>query len=115
MLRRKRKLSLRKKRTSYKIRMRMVMTSPVFTHANSIALHKLKVLQNKLCISATDAYRYVGNSILDKVVELPTISKYIKDSSERFFSIAKSHPNPLHSTAPSYEAPPSNYFIHRTQ
>ncbi|GBP87456.1 hypothetical protein EVAR_64453_1 [Eumeta japonica] len=46
-------------------------------------------------------------------LELPTLSKYMKDASERFFSIAIKHPNPLISAAASYEAPPANHFLRR--
>ncbi|GBP22364.1 hypothetical protein EVAR_11880_1 [Eumeta japonica] len=46
-------------------------------------------------------------------LELSTISKYMKDTSERFFSIAINHPKPLISSAASYKAPPANHFIRR--
>ncbi|GBP89751.1 Probable RNA-directed DNA polymerase from transposon X-element [Eumeta japonica] len=57
------------------------------------ALHRLQVIQNKFCRAATDAHWCVRNSILHRDLELPTISKYMKDASKRFFDIAGSHPN----------------------
>ncbi|GBP65510.1 hypothetical protein EVAR_98131_1 [Eumeta japonica] len=39
----------------------------------------------------------------------------MKDASERFFSIAINHPNPLISSGASYEPPPTIHFIRRTQ
>ncbi|GBP89700.1 RNA-directed DNA polymerase from mobile element jockey [Eumeta japonica] len=70
MLGRKSKLSRRNKRTIYKMCIRTVMTyaSPVFAHAAPKALHRLQGLRT------------------------PTISKYMKDASKRFFDIAASHP-----------------------
>ncbi|GBO98864.1 hypothetical protein EVAR_85047_1 [Eumeta japonica] len=70
VLGRKSKLSRRNKRTIYKMCIRTVMTyaSPVFAHA-----------ARKHYID----YR------------TPTISKYMKDASKRFFDIAGSHPNAL--------------------
>ncbi|GBP07921.1 hypothetical protein EVAR_78075_1 [Eumeta japonica] len=55
------------------------------------------------------------SKVLHRDSELLTISKYMKDASQRFFSIAEMHPNPLLSAAVSYEAPPSNHFMHRPQ
>ncbi|GBP46771.1 hypothetical protein EVAR_10738_1 [Eumeta japonica] len=65
----KSKLSRRNKRTIYKMCIRTVMTyaSPVFAHAAPKALHRLQGLRT------------------------PTISKYMKDASKRFFDIAGSH------------------------
>ncbi|GBP10435.1 hypothetical protein EVAR_76304_1 [Eumeta japonica] len=73
VLGRKSKLSRRNKRTIYKMCIRTVMTyaSPVFAHAAP-----------KHYIDYRD-------------LELPTISKYMKDASKRFFDIAGSHPNAL--------------------
>ncbi|GBP09752.1 hypothetical protein EVAR_81041_1 [Eumeta japonica] len=45
--------------------------------------------------------------------ELPTIFRSMKDASERLFSIAKSHPNPILSAAAFYEVPPLYHFIRR--
>ncbi|GBP59515.1 Probable RNA-directed DNA polymerase from transposon BS [Eumeta japonica] len=94
VLGRKSKLSRRNKRTIYKMCIRTVMTyaSPVFAHAAPKALHRLQVIQNKFCRAATDAHWCVRNSILHRDLELPTISKYMKDASKRFFDIAGSHP-----------------------
>ncbi|GBP63606.1 Probable RNA-directed DNA polymerase from transposon X-element [Eumeta japonica] len=71
----------------------MTYASPVFAHAAPKALHRLQVIQNKFCRAATDAHWCVRNSILHRDLELPTISKYMKDASKRFFDIAGSHPN----------------------
>ncbi|GBP89574.1 hypothetical protein EVAR_100018_1 [Eumeta japonica] len=46
-------------------------------------------------------------------LELPTISKFVKDASERYFNIASSHPNPLLVSAVSYEPPPPYHFCTR--
>ncbi|GBP40805.1 RNA-directed DNA polymerase from mobile element jockey [Eumeta japonica] len=58
MLRRRSKLSLCNKRTIYIMCIRMVMihASPVFAYGAPIALNELQVLQNKFCISATNAH-----------------------------------------------------------
>ncbi|GBP16459.1 hypothetical protein EVAR_10035_1 [Eumeta japonica] len=82
MLGRKSKLSRRNKRTVYKMCIRTVMTyaSPVFAHAAPKALHRLQGLRT------------------------PTISKYMKDASKRFFDIAGSHPNALRA-AVDYQPP----------
>ncbi|GBP09097.1 hypothetical protein EVAR_3992_1 [Eumeta japonica] len=50
--------------------------------------------------------RLNGMLVLHRDLELPTISKYMKDASERFFS------NPLLSAAVFYEAPPLYYLIY---
>ncbi|GBP73947.1 RNA-directed DNA polymerase from mobile element jockey [Eumeta japonica] len=115
MLGRKSKLSKRKKRTIYKMCIRTVMTyaSPVFAHAAPTALDRLQVIQNKFCRSATNAHWCDRYSILHRDLELPTISKYMKDASKRFFDIAGSHPNALLHAAVNYEPPPSTHFIRR--
>ncbi|GBP58167.1 Probable RNA-directed DNA polymerase from transposon BS [Eumeta japonica] len=71
----------------------------------SKALHRLQVIQNKFCRAATDAHWCVRNSILHRDLELPTISKYMKDASKRFFDIAGSHPNALLRAAVDYQPP----------
>ncbi|GBP03499.1 hypothetical protein EVAR_101838_1 [Eumeta japonica] len=43
------------------------------------------------------------NLVLHQDLELPTISKFMKDASERSFDIASSHPNPLIVSAVSHE------------
>ncbi|GBP84370.1 Probable RNA-directed DNA polymerase from transposon BS [Eumeta japonica] len=108
MLGRNSKLSLRNKRTLYLICIRTVLTyaSPVFAHAAPERLKKLQVLRNKFCKTATSAHWCVKNSVLHRDLDLPSIRKYMKDASERFFAIAESHPNPLLSAAVAYEAPP---------
>ncbi|GBP88606.1 Vascular endothelial growth factor receptor 1 [Eumeta japonica] len=91
----------------------MTYASPVFAHAQPDILYDLQIVQNKLCRRAANAPWYVKNSVLHRDLELPTISKYIKDASERFFNIAYSHPNPLLVLAVSYEPPPSHHFCRR--
>ncbi|GBP87794.1 Probable RNA-directed DNA polymerase from transposon X-element [Eumeta japonica] len=85
----------------------------VFAHAAPTALQALQVIQNKFCSRATGAQWYVKNSVLYRNLELRTFSKYMKDASKRFFSIAINHPNPLISAVTSYEAPPENHFLRR--
>ncbi|GBP70085.1 Probable RNA-directed DNA polymerase from transposon BS [Eumeta japonica] len=115
MLGRKSKLSRRNKRTIYKMCIRAVMTyaSPVFAHAAPKALHRLQVIQNKFCGAATDAHWCVCNSILHWDLELPTISKYMKEASKRFYDIAGSHPNALLRTVVDYQPPSPTHLIHR--
>ncbi|GBP48505.1 Probable RNA-directed DNA polymerase from transposon BS [Eumeta japonica] len=115
MLGRKSKLSRRNKRTIYKICIRTVMTyaSLVFAHTAPKALHRLQVIQNKFCRAATDAHWCVRNSILHRDLELPTISKYMKDASKRFFDIAGSHPNALLRAAVDYQPPDPTHLIRR--
>ncbi|GBP58968.1 Probable RNA-directed DNA polymerase from transposon X-element [Eumeta japonica] len=92
MVGRKTKLSRRNKRIVYKM---MTYTSPVFAHAGPKALDRLQLIQNKFCASTRDAHWCVRNSILHRDLELPTIAKFIKDASKRFFDITGSHPNAL--------------------
>ncbi|GBP92644.1 RNA-directed DNA polymerase from mobile element jockey [Eumeta japonica] len=89
MLGRKSKLSRRNKRTLYKTCIRTVMTyaSPVFAHADS--------------------------KVLYRGMELPTLTKYMKDASKRFFDIAGSHPNALLRAAVDYQSPPPTNFLRR--
>ncbi|GBP84652.1 hypothetical protein EVAR_58875_1 [Eumeta japonica] len=47
-------------------------------------------------------------------LELPIITKYMKDVSKRFFDIVGSHPNALLHAAVDYEPPLSTHFIHLT-
>ncbi|GBP36140.1 RNA-directed DNA polymerase from mobile element jockey [Eumeta japonica] len=97
MLSRKSKLSRRYKRTLYKMCIRTVLTyaSPVFAHV------------------APKAHWCVRNSILHRDLELPTITKYMKDALKRFFDIAGSHPNALLHAVVDYEPPLSTHFIRR--
>ncbi|GBP68379.1 hypothetical protein EVAR_99055_1 [Eumeta japonica] len=46
-------------------------------------------------------------------LELPTISKYMKDASKRFFDIAGSHPNALLRAAVDYQPPHPTHLIRR--
>ncbi|GBP33240.1 Probable RNA-directed DNA polymerase from transposon BS [Eumeta japonica] len=91
----------------------MTYESPVFAHARPDILYDLQVVQNKFCRRAADAPWYVKNSTLHRDFELPTISKFMKDASERFFDIASNHPNPLLVEAVTYELPPPNHFCSR--
>ncbi|GBP47850.1 Probable RNA-directed DNA polymerase from transposon BS [Eumeta japonica] len=115
MLGRKSKLSRRNKRTIYKMCIMTVLTyaPPVFAHAAPKALHRLQVIQNKFSRAATDAHWCVRNSILHRDLKLPTISKYMKDASKRFFDITGSHPNALLRAAVDYQPPPPTHFIRR--
>ncbi|GBP76714.1 Probable RNA-directed DNA polymerase from transposon X-element [Eumeta japonica] len=91
----------------------MTYASPVFAHASPKALHRLQVIQNKFCRAATDAHWCVRNSILHRDLELPTISKYMKDVSKRFFDIAGSHPNALLRAVVDYQPPHPTHLIRR--
>ncbi|GBP35798.1 RNA-directed DNA polymerase from mobile element jockey [Eumeta japonica] len=106
ILGRKSKLSQPNKRTIYKMCLRTAMAyaSPVFAHAAPKALNSLQVIQNKFCRVATDAHWCVWNSIFHKDLELPTIAKYMKNISKRFFDITELHPNVLLRSAASHEA-----------
>ncbi|GBP43072.1 Probable RNA-directed DNA polymerase from transposon BS [Eumeta japonica] len=115
MIGRKSKMSLRNKRTTYTMCIRPVMiyASPVFAHARPDRLYELQKVQNKFCKRAADAPWYVKNSTLHRDIELPTISKFMKDASERFFDVASNHPDPLLVEAVSYEPPPPHHFCRR--
>ncbi|GBP21734.1 Probable RNA-directed DNA polymerase from transposon X-element [Eumeta japonica] len=95
------------------IRTVITYASPVFAHADPKALNRLQVIENKFCRSATDALWCVRNSILHRDLELPTISKYMKDACKRFFDIAGSHSNALLRVTVNYEPPPSYHFVRR--
>ncbi|GBP36323.1 Probable RNA-directed DNA polymerase from transposon X-element [Eumeta japonica] len=91
----------------------MTYASPVFAHARPDILYDLQVVQNNFCRRAADAPWYLKNSTLHRDFELPTISKFMKDASERFFDIASNNPNPLLVEAVTYEPPPPNHFCRR--
>ncbi|GBP35349.1 hypothetical protein EVAR_20722_1 [Eumeta japonica] len=74
-------------------------------------LHDLQIVQNKFSRRAADAPRYVKNSVLHWDLELPTISKFMKDASECFFDIASSYPNPLIASAVTYDPPLHITFV----
>ncbi|GBP70391.1 Probable RNA-directed DNA polymerase from transposon BS [Eumeta japonica] len=97
------------------IRPVMTYASPVFAHAQPNALYDLQIVQNKFCRREADAPWSVKNSVLHRDLELQTISKFMKDASERFFDIVNSHPNPLSVLAVSYEPSPPNHFCKRPQ
>ncbi|GBP37611.1 RNA-directed DNA polymerase from mobile element jockey [Eumeta japonica] len=84
----------------------MTYASPVFAHVRPNRLYDLQIVQNKLCRRAADAPWYVKNSVLHRDLELPNISKFMKDASEHFLDVASSHPNTLLVSAVSYEPPP---------
>ncbi|GBP51151.1 Probable RNA-directed DNA polymerase from transposon BS [Eumeta japonica] len=115
MIGRKSKMSLRNKRTLYLMCIRPVMTyaCPVFAHAAPNIIKKLQKIQNKFCRQATDAHWCVKNSVLHGDLELPTINKFMKDASKRFFDMAQNHPNPLIVSAATYEPPPAHHFLRR--
>ncbi|GBP87764.1 RNA-directed DNA polymerase from mobile element jockey [Eumeta japonica] len=92
------------------IRPVMTYASPVFAHARPDKLYDLHIVHN-FHRRAADAPWYVRNSVLHRDLELPTVSKFMKDASERFFDIANSHPNLLLISAVSYEPPPPHHFI----
>ncbi|GBP28172.1 Probable cytochrome P450 4ac3 [Eumeta japonica] len=95
------------------IRPVMTYASPVFVHAKPDTLCDLQVVQNKFCRRAADTPWYVKNSVLHQDIELPIISKFMKDASEWFFDIASNHPNPLLVSAVSYGSPPPYHFCRR--
>ncbi|GBP82284.1 Probable RNA-directed DNA polymerase from transposon BS [Eumeta japonica] len=115
MIGRKSKMSLRNKRTLYLMCIRPVMTyaCPVFAHAAPNIIKKLQKIQNKFCRQATDAHWCVKNSVLHRDLELPTINKFMKDASKRFFDMAQNHPNLLIVSAATYEPPPAHHFLRR--
>ncbi|GBP35350.1 hypothetical protein EVAR_20723_1 [Eumeta japonica] len=59
------------------------------------------------------AHWSIKNSVLHGDLELPTINKFMKDTSKRFFDMAQSHPNPLIASAVTYEPPPAYHFLRR--
>ncbi|GBP30204.1 hypothetical protein EVAR_94512_1 [Eumeta japonica] len=50
-----------------------------------------------------------------KDIDLPTLSKFMKYASERFFDVASSHSNPLLVSAVTYEPPPPHHFCRRAR
>ncbi|GBP54804.1 RNA-directed DNA polymerase from mobile element jockey [Eumeta japonica] len=114
MIGRKSKMSLRNKRTLYTMCIRPVMTyaCPIFLtlprlHFRTFRPFKINFVGERLAHNGT--LRTLSSSL-----QLPTLFKYMKDASERIFSIAINHPNPLMSPAASYEAIPANHFLRRT-
>ncbi|GBP07435.1 Probable RNA-directed DNA polymerase from transposon X-element [Eumeta japonica] len=79
--------------------------SPIFAHAQPDRLYDLKMVQSKFCRRAADIPWYIKNSVLHRDLELPIISKFMKDTSERFFDVSSSHPNLLLVSAVLYEPP----------
>ncbi|GBP55988.1 hypothetical protein EVAR_97409_1 [Eumeta japonica] len=86
---------------------------PVFAHVAPKALDRLQVVQNEFCRDATSAHWCVCNSTLLRDLELPTIAKFMKDASKRFFDIAGSHSNVLLRSSIDYEPPHRHHFIRR--
>lgn len=116
MLGRHSKMSLRNKRTLYKVCIRPVLTyaSPVFAHANPNLIHKLQVVQSIFCRRATAAPYYVRNADLHRDMELPTIQQCVKKFSETFFKASEEHPNPLVREAAAYTPRPiSRHLVRR--
>ncbi|GBP61342.1 Probable RNA-directed DNA polymerase from transposon X-element [Eumeta japonica] len=115
MIGRKSKMSLRNKRSLYLMCIAPVTTyaCPVFAHAAPSIIKKLQKIQNKFCRQATDAHWCVKNSVLHGDLELPTIYKFKKDASKRFFDMAQNHPNPLIVSAATYEPPPVHHYLKR--
>ncbi|GBP71316.1 hypothetical protein EVAR_57700_1 [Eumeta japonica] len=62
---------------------------------------------------ASPVFAHAAPKPLDRNLELPTISKYMKDVSKRFFDIAGSYSNALLRAAVDYEPPPTTHFIRR--
>lgn len=116
MLGRNSKMSLRNKRTLYKVCIRPVLlyAAPVFAHAAPRIMQKIQIIQNLFLRRATNAHWCVRNADLHRDLELPTIQQVIRDFSERFFKSLEEHPNPLAREAADYTAPPlSRYQIRR--
>ncbi|GBP97044.1 Histone H2A [Eumeta japonica] len=57
----------------------------------------------------------VHQAVLHGDLELPTINKFMKDASKRFFDMAQNHPNPLIVSAATYEPPPAHHFKKTTE
>ncbi|GBP93177.1 hypothetical protein EVAR_65255_1 [Eumeta japonica] len=72
----------------------------IWTSQGVIPDRTLEIIQSSDCRESRN--EAVKNSVLHR--DLPSIQKYMRDASERFFSIAESHPNPLLSYSASYEA-----------
>lgn len=104
LLNKRSKLSLRNKLTIYKTCVRPILTyaSVVFAHANSTALYQFQVLQNRFLRRAVGAPWYMRNLDLHYDLGLPTVAKFMKDASRRFFNNAPHHPNPLLRSAVNY-------------
>lgn len=116
MLGRNSKMSLRNKRTLFKVCIRPVLTyaSPVFAHASAPTLHKLQVVQSLFCRKATNAPWYVRNADLHRDVDLPTIQQLLKTFSEKFFKRSENHINPLIREASAYTPRPfSRHLVRR--
>ncbi|GBP83407.1 hypothetical protein EVAR_63072_1 [Eumeta japonica] len=84
-----------------------------FAHVRPDIVYDLQTVQNKFCRRPADAPRYIKNSVIHRDLELPTISKFMKDASARFFDVASSHPNLLLVSAVSYEPTPPHHFCRR--
>ncbi|GBP40597.1 hypothetical protein EVAR_41677_1 [Eumeta japonica] len=62
---------------------------------------------------AAEAPWYIKNSIFHGDLELPNLSIFMNDGSERFFDTASSHPNQLFVSAVSHEPLPPYHFCRR--
>ncbi|CAK1587705.1 unnamed protein product [Parnassius mnemosyne] len=116
MLGRHSKMSIRNKRTLYKVCIRPVMSyaGSIFAHADPKIINELQVVQNLFCRRATNAPWYVRNADLHRDLELPTIQQFLKKLSENFFKASESHSNHFIREAANYAAPlPSRYSVRR--
>ena len=115
MLGRHSKMSLRNKRTLFKVCIRPVLTyaSPVFAHATPASLQKLQVIQNLFCRRATAAPWFVRNADLHRDMELPSAQQFLKKLSETFFKSAEKHTNPLIREAAAYVPRPNSCHLIR--
>ncbi|GBP16868.1 hypothetical protein EVAR_13248_1 [Eumeta japonica] len=57
----------------------MTYASPVFAHVAPKALDRLQIIPNKFLRDAAYAHWCIWNSILHRDLELPTITKFMKD------------------------------------
>lgn len=107
MIGRHSKMSLRNKRTLYKVCIRPVLSyaSPVFAHTSQLNIHRLQVIQNLFCRRATNALWTIRNEDLHRDLGLPTIQQHFKKLSESFFQIAEEHSNHLIREAAAYSPP----------
>ncbi|GBP72325.1 Probable RNA-directed DNA polymerase from transposon X-element [Eumeta japonica] len=95
------------------IRPVVTYASSVFAHVQPDVVYDLQIVQNKFCRRAADALWYVKNSVLHRDLEFPTIFKFMKDASERFFDVASSHLSPSLVSIVSYKPPLPHHFCRR--
>jgi Reverse transcriptase (RNA-dependent DNA polymerase)/Endonuclease-reverse transcriptase len=102
------KMSLRNKRTLYTACVRPIMTyaSVVFAHVSVPKLRLLQNIQNRFLRMATGCPWYVRNIDLHRDFNLPTIRKFMKDVSRRYFDACPHNSNPLIASAADYVPAP---------